>query len=316
MEYIQESTDNYSTISDPFSLSLKNDNASTYYGIQCVPEKCTDRENQQDNNKPKDNKIEPITFEWPEEQKESEIVYLTGNFCNWKQLLIMPKKDKNYSLTLPLPRGIHQFRFRINNVWKVNKKYPTMKDGDNENNFVDTSLPSTNIESQVEKNDKSDDDSDESIEEEEENNRKKFSSDSELSESFEDEDEEEDEEEIMRKKWRRLSKYLKNIKYSVYYPKRKEYNYTAPDIPYSYNYNFNMDLNTKQINFGKNKFYETKENDILSGNYSYKKINALPFVEINHLHSKDNKINKTNMCSLFCRYRNKFTSFLYYKPNK
>ena len=314
MEFYQENNDDYS---DPFSLSLKNDNASTYYGIQSVADKSTTHENQHTDYKKKNNinnNIEPITFEWPEEEKESEIVYLTGNFCNWKQFLIMPKKDKNYSLTLPLPRGLHQFRFRINNVWKVNKKYPTMKDGDNENNYVDTSLPSTNIESQAEKNCNNEEDSNDDNEDNEEDEKKEFSSESDFSESF-GEDDEEDEEELQRRRWRKIRKSLKKMKYSVYYPKKKDYSRIAPDIPYSYNYKFNLDLNTKQINIGRNKFNEN-ENDLMSGNYSYKKINVLPLVELNHIHSKENNANKTNMCSLFFRYRNKFTSFLYYKPKK
>ena len=312
MQFEHGYNDNNSSFSDPFSLSLKNDNASTYYGIQSIENKSTSLENNEDDCENKNNinnKIEPITFEWTEEEKDSDIVYLTGNFCNWKQLLIMPKKDKNYSLTLPLPRGIHQFRFRINNVWKVNKKYPIIQDGEIENNYVDTSLPSTNFDSQIEKNEEYSDEENE----EEEIEKKKFYSDSEYSEIF---DDEESEEELYKKKLEKNRKSLKKLKYSVNYPNKKEYSISAPDIPYSYNYKFNIDLNSKQVNIGKSKFYNINENDLLSSNYSYKKINALPLVELNHVHSKEDKINKTNMCSVFFRYRNKFTSFLYYKPTK
>ena len=303
MDSTQDYNDNYSSLSETFSLSLKKDNASTYYGIQSVAEKSTTTEQKNKNNNTPNNKIVPITFEWAEE--ESDIVYLSGNFCNWKQFLIMPKNDKKYSLTLPLPRGLHQFRFRINDVWKINKNYPTMNDGENENNYVDTSLPSTNTESQVKKNENLDD-----IDEEEEEKEEEKEEENECSD-----DSERARERIIRKR-KKIKNNLKNMKYSVYFPKKNNFSAVAPDLPYSYNYDFNMDVGSQQTTVGKLKYYEPKEKDLLGENCSYKKINVLPFVELNHVHSKKgvNRFNKYVLCSFFFRYRNKFCTFLYYKP--
>lgn len=51
----------------------------------------------------------------------------------------MPKINNIYSLTLPLPKALHKFKFRINDVFLINKKYPVMKEGENDCNFIDTS---------------------------------------------------------------------------------------------------------------------------------------------------------------------------------
>ena len=303
MDSVQDYNDNYSSISEPFSLSLQKDNASTYYGIQSVAEKSTTNDHRQNKNNITNDKIVPITFEWAEE--ESDIVYLTGNFCNWKQFLIMPKNDKKYSLTLPLPRGLHLFRFRINDVWKINKNYPIMNDGENENNYVDTSLPSTNTESHNKKNENLDDISENEEEEKDEEDNE-----------FSDYSDSEKERERIIKKNKKIKKSLKKMKYSVYFPKKNNFSTIAPDLPYSYNYIFNLDVGSKQNNVGKLKYYEPKEKDLLGENCSYKSINVLPFVELNHVHSKKNEIksNKYVLCSFFFRYRNKFSTFLYYKP--
>ena len=92
-------------------------------------------------------------------------------------------------------------------------------------------------------------------------------------------------------------------------------NNSAPIIPYPFNYIYNIDVNSSQKLIGKKKYYEPKENNILGDNCSYKKIEVLPTVEINHIHSNNSIISgKTVLCSNLSRYRNKFITFLYYKP--
>ena len=36
----------------------------------------------------------------------------------------MPKVDNKYSITLALPKALHKFKFRINEIFYTNKKYP------------------------------------------------------------------------------------------------------------------------------------------------------------------------------------------------
>lgn len=322
MDSSNEFNDDYSSASESFSLSLQKDNESTYNGILSLPENSISKANNRKREKKEktnktnnNNKIAPITFEWDKE--ESDVVYLTGDFCNWKQFLIMPKNNKNiYSLTIPLPRGRHQFKFRINNIYQLNHKYPVMKDGENENNYIDTSKPANEAEAQgvkdndEDKNDNEDDsedndDEDESEEDEEEEGEEE--------ESEEEEEEEEDESEKMRKKKEEIRNNLKKMEYNTQFPKRGIFSSMAPDLPYIYNYELNLDLFSNQGKIGRKKYIEPKENDILGDNYSHKKINVLPFVETNHAHSKINS--RCALCSIFFRYRNKFSTFIYYKKN-
>ena len=108
---------------------------------------------------------------------------------------------------------------------------------------------------------------------------------------------------------------MKKIKYSQIFPKKINLNNYAPDVPYSYNYMYNIDVISKQRLIGKRKYYEPKENNMLGDNCSYKKIGVLPAVEINHIHSNDSIISGERvLCSSFTRYRNKFITYLYYKP--
>ena len=300
-----------SECSDILSLSLKVENTSSYGGIysnlnddQSLTDYSANGSNQK-NSKIKKNDTQPVTFHWDKE--ENEVVYLTGSFCNWKQFFIMPKYNNLYSLTLPLPKGVHKFKFRINDNFVVNKKYPIMKDGDNYYNYIDTSEKPLESKSKSKKSVKKN-------EADEDNNSISDSSDSSTSSSNE---ELEDEYEIYLKKRKKRIKKMKKIKYSQNYPKKINMNNYAPDIPYSYNYMYNLDLISSQKLIGKRKYYYPKENNILGDNCSYKKIGVLPAVEINHIHSNNSIISGNSvLCSSFMRYRNKFITFLYYKPIK
>ena len=306
--------DDTSVCSDGLSLSLQIDNRSSYGGIYSNlndEQSNTDcslnnDEKKKGKKKNKKNETQPVTFEW--EKEENDTVYLTGSFCNWKQFFIMPKNDNMYKLTLPLPKALHKFKFRINDIFFTNKKYPIMKDGDNNCNYIDTS---SNKQSSLKSSKiKFSDDESESD--------KKSDNDSDISDSDSDcnsySDEFRDEERTFKKRKKRI-KQMKKIKYSQIFPKKINLNNYAPDVPYSYNYMYNLDVISKQRLIGKKKYYEPKENNMLGDNCSYKKIGVLPAVEINHIHSNDSIISGERvLCSSFMRYRNKFITYLYYKP--
>ena len=84
----------------------------------------------------------PIVFEW--EGNENN-VYLTGSFCDWHQFFEMekvedPNNKNNYKffLTLFLPKGVYQYKFKIDDQWKCNSNFPTCSDKNgNINNIVD-----------------------------------------------------------------------------------------------------------------------------------------------------------------------------------
>jgi hypothetical protein len=307
--------DDTSVCSDALSLSLKIENASSYGGIYSnmnEDESITDFSiNNTNKRKAKNKKSEtfPVTFQW--EKEENCIVYLTGSFCNWKQYFIMPQTNNIYSLTLPLPRALHKFKFRINDEYLLSKKYPTMKDEDSYCNYIDTS----NVQQSQSKNNKLSYDTSEDNNSDTEKEEKKSDTNSDSSSSHSYYDDFDDEDENSYKKRKKRIKKMKNLKYSQNFPKKTNLNDYAPDVPYSYNYMYNIDVVSKQGVIGKIKYYEPKENNMLGDNCSYKKIGVLPAVEINHIHSNNSIISgKRVSCSSFMRYRNKFITFLYYKP--
>jgi hypothetical protein len=307
MAYSSHDFDSNSVNSENLSLSLKRENASSYGGINSTlneDQSITDcSHNNKSKNKLKNTNTKDVTFQWDEEESESEVVYLTGSFCNWKQFFIMPKIDNKYSVTLALPKALHKFKFRINEDFRLNNKYPVMKEGDLNCNYIDTSdskdTTRHSINSKKSKNSNKTQESEES----------ESDSDSDNSSSYEREIDDEE------SKFRRKKLKMKKKKYSQIFPKKNALNNYAPDIPYSYNYMYNIDVISSQKFIGKMKYYEPKECNMLGDNCSYKKIGVLPAVELNHLHSNTliTTGNRT-LCSSFTRYRNKFITFLYYKP--
>ena len=293
--------ENNSLNSDILSLSLKKENVSSYGGIYSnwnEDESVTDPSNNDKSKKKlQKSQTQNVTFQWDEEGSDSQVVYLTGSFCNWKQFFIMPKLDNKYILTIALPKALHKFKFRINEDFKLNKNYPVMKEGNNNFNYIDTSeTKETNKSENSEKDISESDDTDESD---------SISSSSSYEPELDDKEE----------RFRRKKSKLKKKKYSQIFPKKTKLNNYAPDVPYSYNYMYNIDVISSQNFIGKRKYYEPKEYNILGDNCSYKKIGVLPAVEINHLHSNTLIVSGDRaLCSSFTRYRNKFITFLYYKP--
>ena len=315
--YSEHEFDDISICSDVIS-QLKIENESSYGGIYSNDnddQSLTDYSEINSNKKKpkkKKNDTKPVTFEWEEEEKDT--VYLTGSFCNWKQFFIMPKKNNIYSYTIQLPKAKHLFKFRINDIFYINKKYPIIKEDGNNINYIDATdalnAPSKKNISKKQSGSLG------NITESEKDEKNSENSDS-SSNSYSDDLEEDEEENIIFKKRRKRIKKMKKIKYSQIYPKKINLNNYAPDVPYSYNYMYNIDVISKQRLIGKRKYYEPKENNLLGDNCSYKKIGVLPAVEINHIHSNETIISGERvLCSSFMRYRNKFITFLYYKPKE
>ena len=239
----------------------------------------------------------PTTFEW---DKGGNIVYVTGSFCNWKQDFLMKKEDNNhFLLTLNLPKGYHQYKFRVDNEWKYNEKFPTCDDGGNINNYFDT----TNWEITINKTDEGTTINSTNITD---NNDV-----SKLSKMF-----------IEKSK---NSAYYKMKRYSDYIPNKDEFSEKIPEIPKHYQNNMNINLFTHQNNLGNINFLKISENNIMSDNIAFKGISNIYHEQTNHLRANinnkqknDKKDNdeKTILCSISSRYRLKFTTFVYYNIQK
>ena len=216
-------------------------------------------------------------FQWDGNEKN---VYITGSFCNWNQFFEMRKiedsnnkfneKNNKLYLVLFLPKGIYQYKFKINSIWKCNSNFPTCSDKDgNINNVI--SIPSNKVEEGI----------------------------TDLSTSY-----------MTLQKFEEVNNFIF----------QSEDLNSSDEFSYKYYYNYNLLSNQNKLVV--NNCLESKEKDILNGNYSFKKIYPFPHELINHFNinknteEKFNEIDKEQTLKFACtfRYNNKMTTFVYYKP--
>ena len=227
------------------------------------------------------NAIFPTTFEW---DNGGNSVFVTGSFCQWKQFFLMKKdSSKNFVLNLNLPRGIHQYKFKVDGEWKYNPKFPICNDGGNINNYLDT----TNLEITIKTNDEGITAISTNITE---NNN--------------------DPSKASKKYSKNLLKVNSELSQNQ---NQNEFFEKIATVPIHFKNTMNLDLITNQNNIGIKKYMSIKEKNVLSDNLSFKKINTAPIEQINHLNSK-NLENQSIICAVSSRFRYKFTTFVYYKP--
>ena len=253
--------------------------------FQCIPDK-----NNNNIIKPQvdKNKV-PVTFEW---DQGGNSVYVTGSFCNWEQFFLMKKKPNgHHSLTLKVTKGLIQYKFKVDEQWKCNEKFPITNDNGNKNNFIDT----TNWEISVENS---------------EDNTNTCTNNNTCQNSIID----------FSLKHKANKSFNAQNNYSNYFPKIEEMNEFASKIPEAYKTKINLNNISNQDKIGNNKYLSNDEEQLFGENYSYKKVKNLRHEQINHLNYKSYKNSKNKdvngnpiINSIICRYRLKFTSFVYYK---
>ena len=276
-------------------------------------------------------------FEW---EGSGKIVYVTGSFCDWKKFYIMTKNTKGiFSLTLSLPRGFHQYKFKVDNDWTYSKIHPQYEDNGIINNYIDTTNYSNSNENGNEieidlennKNIKNNDKKEE--EESNENNKKKKENNK-------------SKEKRKIRKHKKVSSTVLSVNflnsqnyYTIYYPLRSEFNKKPVPLPGLYKTCFilNEDIkNKEEKKFSEVEYVNNSSSDSSSMNSSKMSLQSvqskvkflgevIPYVEFqnlyhihsNHLHSKlfYNYVN-TIIDSMTTRYRYKFSTFIYYKPNE
>ena len=261
----------------------KNDEDKDIF--QCIPDK-----NNNNIIKPQvdKNKV-PVTFEW---DQGGNSVYVTGSFCNWEQFFLMKKKPNgHHSLTLKVTKGLIQYKFKVDEQWKCNEKFPITNDNGNKNNFIDT----TNWEICVENSE------DNTIANTNNNTCQNSIIDFSL-------------------KHKANKSFNAQSNYSNYFPKIEEMNEFASKIPEAYKTKINLNNISNQDKIGNNKYLSNDEEQLFGENYSYKKVKNLRHEQINNLNYKSYKNSKNKdvngnpiINSIICRYRLKFTSFVYYK---
>ena len=266
---------------------IDDDNISHYYEDQ---ENDSDEENIRNKEEKSNEAIKiPITFEW---DNGGSNVYVTGSFCNWKQFFLMKKsEDGKYILNLNLPRGNYQYKFKVDNEWKYNEKYPIC----NENGIINNCIDTTNWEIIEERTTEAN--SSNITDNEKSKSKKSFS------------------------KIKNLS-YLKK-EYTNYIPnddELKDTKETIPELPIQYRSYNNINLFSKQNTIGNDKYYKVHELNILSDNLSFKNIGMINHEQINHLNinkeyimNRKNNLHGNAIYSISTKYRHKCTTFVYYK---
>ena len=230
------------------------------------------------------NSLIPTTFEW---DNGGNSVFLTGSFCQWKQFFLMKKDlENNFVLNLNLPKGIHQYKFKVDGEWRYNPKFPVCDDGGYINNWLDT----TNLEITIKNNE-------EGITNLSTNITDNCNDIPKMSKKFS---------KNLSKVNSELSQFQNQNK-NVFFDKAKP-------VPIHFKNPINIDLITNQKDIGRKKFINIRERNILSDNLSFKNINIAPIEQINHIITKNDK-GKTLICTVSSRFRYKFTTFIYYRQN-
>ena len=243
-------------------------------------------------NKEKKSKRICTVFQW---DGEAVLVYLTGSFCNWHQFFQMEKSQKQnnkFFLTLFLPKGIYQYKFKIGDKWEYNSNFPTCSDKNgNINNILDLTK-----------------------EEKEEYFNNEFSKIILTKEEY-----------INNVIITDINKKYLDESYCEFLPPKRDMKYIPQKSPVLYNILFNYDFFSNQKNFGINLFLQYKEQNILNENYSYKKILPLHQVQIDHFNINKKYLykikNKKHQNSILIiastfRFRYKFVTYIYYNTNK
>jgi hypothetical protein len=220
------------------------------------------------------NKI-PVTFEW---ESEGNSVYLSGSFCNWEQFFLMEKQPNGKRiLTLYLNKGFIQYKFKVDNIWRCNEKFPITDDNGNKNNYIDT----TNWEISVGKSDETTTNTEASFKQ-------------------------------IDNKSINLSLELQNAQknYTNYIPKLNELNVNAPKTPEQYIKN--IDLNNNSSEEEKCDFYKESYDYKSIKSVFHEQINHMNYKIKNNKIVNNSGDKNSVVCSIVSRYRLKFTTFVYY----
>ena len=226
----------------------------------------------------------PTTFKW---RNGGNNVYLTGSFCKWNQFFLMKKiSPDSFILTLNLPRGRHEYKYKVDNQWKFNEKDEICNNNGNINNVLDTSNWEITVINTEERTIAQSTNYTDTYYDNSNKNLEKIKNDD-----------------------------ISKMKYSNKVPEIDKFSEKIPALPGHYQACENINLLSNQKYIGDKKLLGSSENDILSENLAYKKIEKVHHEQINHLITNNDKklSEKKAICSITSRYRFKFTTFVYYK---
>ena len=247
------------------------------------------------------------TFIWDEGGND---VKITGSFSDWKIKFQMTKEPNNqiFKCTLPLGNEIYQYKFIVDGEWKFSKKFPTKDDGNgNINNILDNTK---NILVQPKEGNK------------EEKKPAKKEKTKKIKKKAKTKNKTKNKQSLISTKTKTTKTRAstvnkdkmvrKNRIYQSEYPSDDDIlPLPLPNEPYFES--FELENYTNQKKIGKKNYYEYYDRYCFSFEASSKPIFILGHINLNHLISI--KHNKSNMLknSMSFRYREKASTFIYYK---
>jgi hypothetical protein len=247
------------------------------------------------------------TFIWDEGGND---VKITGSFSDWKIKFQMTKEPNNqiFKCTLPLGNEIYQYKFIVDGEWKFSKKFPTKDDGNgNINNILDNTK---NILVQPKEENK------------EEKKPAKKEKTKKIKKKVKAKNKTKNKQSLISTKTKTTKTRASTVnkdkmirKNSIYqseYPSDDDIlPLPLPNEPYFES--FELENYTNQKKIGKKNYYEFYDRYCFSFEASSKPIFILGHINLNHLISI--KHNKSNMLknSMSFRYREKASTFIYYK---
>ncbi|CAK9116900.1 unnamed protein product [Durusdinium trenchii] len=79
----------------------------------------------------------PVVFTWTH---GGQNVFLAASFNGWKDQIPMVRSGQEFSVVQELPRGVHQYKFIVDDQWRFSPDQPRMQDSSgNMNNVLDIS---------------------------------------------------------------------------------------------------------------------------------------------------------------------------------
>jgi len=241
-------------------------------------------------------------------------VKVTGSFSDWKiqYHMIRDQHDQIFRLELPLGNEIYQYKFIVDGEWKCSKNNPTKPD---EMGNINNILDNTKIQLF---------DSKEKMKEKKQKKKTSTTKKSKKTKKTKNKKKSQRRNSIKTKttKTRASTINKESIKIvkkdSIY---QSEYPSDDDIVPLPlpnkrYYKTFKLENFTNQTSIGNKNFYDYYDRYCLSYPASSKPIFILGHVNLNHLISANHN-NKSNMLknSMSFRYREKATTFIYYKYN-
>ena len=224
-------------------------------------------------------------FEWKEGGNK---VQIAASFLNdWKDNIDMEKNPITgfFEKLLEVPRGIHQFKFIVDEKWVWSPKYETINNKNNTNNILDLTnyIP------------------------ENANNIIDYSNTPNVK---------------SEKSLKRKKKLKDSTNYNCIFPKVSDINTEPPQIPTNYFPLFNINKQTKQENLKKP--YHEYNFDICRNkieNDTFKTIMTLSHDKTDHIcyniEKNNNDINNKYISTIITqRIKHKFLTMIYFSPKK